>query len=176
MTMAVCRRSIQEEIRDAAVEAILALQDGAEPAVGSPSPELTTRMMSVCMGEDVGEQYGEMMSTEIARRIEPGREGIALESVEVPTDFKVFVIGTGVAGIVAAHELEQMGVDYEVVEQVRRAGRHLVGQHLSGCRGRHPELPLHLPFRQERLGHALRASGGAAALHGPGGRAGRRRR
>ncbi len=115
---------IQEEIREAAVRAILSLQEGAEPAIPLPSPQLTQRMMSVCMGETVGEEYGEMMSSEIARRIEPKRIGIELDPdpVEPPPGFKALVIGTGVAGIVAAYELEQMGVGYEIVSKYPEPG------------------------------------------------------
>jgi 4-hydroxyacetophenone monooxygenase len=114
--------AIQDEIRAAAVEAILRLQRGETPAITTPSPELTTRMMSVCMGEPVGEEYGEMMSSEIARRIDPLQAGVRPDPIAAPAGFKVVVIGTGVAGIVAAHELEQMGVDYEVISKYGAAG------------------------------------------------------
>src|SRR4029453_7110779 len=62
---------IQEEIREAAIDAMLRMQAGEEPAIISPSDELTTRMVSVCMGEPVGAEYGPMLSSEVARLIDP---------------------------------------------------------------------------------------------------------
>ena len=49
---------IQDEIREAAIDAILRMQLGEKPAIASPSDELTTRMVSVCMGESVSADYG----------------------------------------------------------------------------------------------------------------------
>jgi len=114
--------AIQEEIREAAVEAIRALQDGVPPAIETPSPELMTRMMSVYMGEEVGHEYGPMLAGELARRIAPDAAELESERVAPPQDFKVIVIGAGVAGIVAAHQLGEMGVDYEILEKQPAAG------------------------------------------------------
>ncbi|MFC9763971.1 flavin-containing monooxygenase [Rhodococcus jostii] len=113
---------IQVEIREAAVKAILALQAGARPAVETPSPELTVRMMSVCMGEEVGEEYGPMLSLELARRAAPDAPSLALEPVDAPEGYSVIVIGTGVAGIAAAQQLEDMGIDYLILEKQPEAG------------------------------------------------------
>ena len=57
---------VQLEIRHAAIDAIGQLQSGKAPAILAPSPELVVRMMSVFMGEDVGPEYGPMLSSEFA--------------------------------------------------------------------------------------------------------------
>lgn len=114
--------NVQEEIRDAAVDSITRLQAGEAPAITAPSDELTTRMMTVCMGESVGSEYGPMLSSEVARRIDPDLPEIALPPARPPTGFKVLVIGTGVAGIAAAHQLEDMGIDYEILERQHDSG------------------------------------------------------
>ena len=113
---------IQDEIREAAVKAILDLQNGALPAVETPSPELTVRMISVCTGEEVGEEYGPMLSLELARRAAPDAPSLALEPVDAPEGYSVVVIGTGVAGIAAAQQLEDMGIDYVILEKQPEAG------------------------------------------------------
>ncbi|AII05631.1 monooxygenase [Rhodococcus opacus] len=113
---------IQDEIREAAVKAILDLQNGALPAVETPSPELTVRMISVCTGEEVGEEYGPMLSLELARRAAPDAPSLALEPVDAPEGYSVVVIGTGVAGIAAAQQLENMGIDYVILEKQPEAG------------------------------------------------------
>ncbi|GAA4535125.1 NAD(P)/FAD-dependent oxidoreductase [Pseudonocardia xishanensis] len=113
---------IQTEIREAAVPVILRLQAGERPAVTAPSPELTARMMSVCMGEPVDPVQGEMLAAEVARRIDPDQPELALPPVHAPEGFKILVIGAGVAGVAAAQQLEDMGLDYEILERQPDAG------------------------------------------------------
>ncbi|WP_330253566.1 NAD(P)/FAD-dependent oxidoreductase [Nocardia sp. NBC_00565] len=113
---------LQNEIREHAVDAILSLQAGHPPAIPSPSPEDTVRMMTVCIGETVGDEYGPMLSQELARRVAPDAPEIALEPVQPPPGFNVVLIGTGVAGIAAAQQLEDMGVDYVILEKQPEAG------------------------------------------------------
>ncbi len=114
--------AVQIEIREASVDVILRLQDGETPAITAPSPELTARMMSVCMGEPVGGEQGEMLAAEVARRIDPDQPELALPPVHAPAGFKILLIGTGVAGLAAVHQLEDMGVDYEILERQPDAG------------------------------------------------------
>lgn len=113
---------VQEIIRAAAVDAILQLQEGEPPAVEFPSDELTSRMMSVCMGEPVGPEYGPMLSEGIAKRIDPRIADADLPTPTIPTGMSVVVIGAGLAGIAAAHQLEAMGMDYVIIEKQPEAG------------------------------------------------------
>jgi 4-hydroxyacetophenone monooxygenase len=114
--------AIQNEIRQAAVQAILALQDGHQPAIPSPTADQTTRMLGICLGETIDPAFGPMLSTELTRRIEPDAPELAIERVPPPPGFKVIVIGLGIAGIAAAQQLEQMGVDYLIVEKQSHPG------------------------------------------------------
>jgi 4-hydroxyacetophenone monooxygenase len=114
--------AVQDEIRGAAVRAILDLQNGVRPQIEFPSAELTSRMMTVCMGEPVGPEYGEMLSGEIAKRIDADAPMVGSPDVEVPQGFSVVVVGAGLAGIAAAHELESMGIDYVILEKQPEPG------------------------------------------------------
>lgn len=114
--------AVQDEIRSAAVDVISRLQCGEEPAIVMPTDEQTTRMMSVCMGEFVGEEYGPMLSSEIARRIDPHLPELQMRPIHVPEGYRVLVIGTGVAGIAAAQQLEDMGIDYTMIEKQPQPG------------------------------------------------------
>ncbi len=114
--------AIQGEIRAAAADAILRLQAGEKPAIVRPSDELTARMMSVCMGEPVSDAYGPMLSSEIARRIDPAFPELQMPTIDVPDGYKVIVIGVGIAGIAAANQLEDMGIDYTILEKQPEAG------------------------------------------------------
>ena len=114
--------AIQGEIRAAAADAILRLQADEKPAIVRPSDELTAHMMSVCMGEPVSDAYGPMLSSEIARRIDPALPELRMPTVGVPEGYKVIVIGVGIAGIAAANQLEDMGIDYTILEKQPEAG------------------------------------------------------
>lgn len=114
--------AVQDEIRAAVIPVVLRLQDGERPAVTAPTPELTARMMSVFMGEPVDVAQGQMLASEIARRVDPDQPELALPPVHAPAGYKILLIGAGVAGIAAAHQLEDMGVDYEVLERQPDAG------------------------------------------------------
>ena len=113
---------IQASIREAAGEAIARLQSGEPPAIALPGPELVTRMLTHCMGEPISPAYGEMFAFELARRIDPGAPEVQLERPYLPAGFKTIVIGAGVAGIVAAQQLEDMGADYVVFDKQSAPG------------------------------------------------------
>jgi 4-hydroxyacetophenone monooxygenase len=113
---------IRAEILEAGAAAVLALQAGQRPAVELPSPDLTAEMMSVCVGEPVDPKYGPMLAVELARRIAPESPGLGPKFVEPKAGFKVVVIGAGVSGIVAAYELERMGVDYVLLDKQAAPG------------------------------------------------------
>jgi 4-hydroxyacetophenone monooxygenase len=113
---------IQQEIREAAIDAVRDLQDGVLPAITELSPELTTRMLSACFGEPVGIEHGSMLSFEIARRAGLPPAEAELPPITAPDDFRIVVIGAGVAGIAAAQQLEAMGLDYTIVDRQPEPG------------------------------------------------------
>lgn len=122
---------IQGVIREAAVKAIFDLQEGKPAAIPTPDADTFTRMMSVCMGEPIPSEYGEMLSSEFVRRVTP--EAASQEPVDVPHGFKVVLIGSGVAGIAGAHQLEQMGVDYVILDKQPDSGGNWWQNTYPGC-------------------------------------------
>jgi 4-hydroxyacetophenone monooxygenase len=124
---------VQTEIRRAAFDAMLALQRGVRPAVAAPDPDLIVEMMRVFMGEDVGPEYGPMLSSELARRLEPDKPDPSLGAFNAPAGFSAIVIGAGVGGIIAAHHLNQMGVEYVVLEKQEEAGGVWQQNTYPGC-------------------------------------------
>jgi 4-hydroxyacetophenone monooxygenase len=107
--------SIQAEIRHAAALAFRHLQEGKPPAIAMPTPEQTSVMLGVCVGESVDDSYGQMFSEEFRRRI--GASVSAGGAVSPPGDFRVLVIGAGVSGIIAAHRLQELGISYLLVDK-----------------------------------------------------------
>jgi 4-hydroxyacetophenone monooxygenase len=107
--------SVQAEIRHAAALAFRHLQEGKPPAIAVPTPEQTSVMLGVCVGESVDDSYGQMFSEEFRRRIAaPGNAGCPASPSD---DFRVLVIGAGVSGIIAAHRLQEMGFSYLLVDK-----------------------------------------------------------
>lgn len=107
--------SVQAEIRHAAALAFRHLQEGKPPAIAMPTPEQTSVMLGVCVGESVDDSYGQMFSEEFRRRI--GASVSAGRSISLPGDFRVLVIGAGVSGIIAAHRLQELGLSYLLVDK-----------------------------------------------------------
>jgi 4-hydroxyacetophenone monooxygenase len=107
--------SIQAEIRHAAALAFRHLQAGKPPAIAIPTPEQTSVMLGVCVGESVNDSYGQMFAEEFRRRIG------AADSADCPVnpsgDFRVLVIGAGVSGIIAAQRLQELGFSYLLVDK-----------------------------------------------------------
>lgn len=108
---------VQQEIRDAALEAILAWRDGRPVAIPTPAPSMLVEMLAVAMGEPVPDEYGEMIGTQVALidRPEPA-------PVDIPDGFEVLIVGAGVAGICAAINLRRAGVPFTIVEKNSTVG------------------------------------------------------
>jgi len=103
---------LQREVRDAALEAIVAWKQGRPMAIPTPSNELFVRMLSVSMAEAVPEEYGEFTAAQFG-----AVKFLDHERYPVPEGFKVFIIGAGVSGLCAAINLEMAGVPFEIVER-----------------------------------------------------------
>ena len=103
---------IQQEIRAAAQDAILAWLDGRPMALPAPSNEALINMLSVSMNEPVPDDYGEIIAAELDLA-----EHRKTPKVQFPDGMKALVIGAGVSGICAGINLDKMGLDFEIVEK-----------------------------------------------------------
>ena len=107
----------QREVRDAALEAILAWRAGRDVAIPEPNDELIVRMLSVSMAESVPAEYGQFTSAQLGQV-----KFLDHEPVNAPPDFKVLVVGAGVSGLCAAINLQMLGINFEVVERNSTVG------------------------------------------------------
>jgi len=107
---------IQQEVRGAALEALLAWRAGRPVAIPDPSPEMLVRMLSVAMGEEVPAEYGRFTAELFGYR--PPQPA----PVAVPDGFHVIVIGAGVSGICAAVNLKAAGIPFTVIEKNPEVG------------------------------------------------------
>ena len=103
---------VQGEIRDAAQQAIFAWLDGVQLAIPAPDHQTLANMLSVSMHEPVPDSYGEVIASDLGlseHRLSP--------QVTWPAGTRALVIGAGVSGICAGVNLQQMGVDFEIIEK-----------------------------------------------------------
>jgi 4-hydroxyacetophenone monooxygenase len=122
---------VQAEIRHAAALAFHHLQEGRPAAIAMPTPEQTSRMLGVCVGESVDDSYGQMFSEEFRRRI--GAPDGAGSPAGPPSDFRVLVIGAGVSGIIAAQRLQELGVSYLLVDKHDAPGGNWLDNRYPGA-------------------------------------------
>lgn len=108
---------VQEEVRAAAVEALLAWGEGEDVAVDVPDEETFVEMMSSCMGEPIGPEFAPMMIESLQGN---PRKPYAAPASDEP--FSVVVIGAGISGLSAGIELLAAGIEFTILEKSEDVG------------------------------------------------------
>ena len=111
---------VQQEVRQAAREAILAWKRGRAPALHAPETAELVDMLHRSVGESVPASYGPMVAAWLG--LDPEFALDQRSEFRVPQDFNVVVIGAGVAGICAAIRLQGAGIPYTVIEKNAEVG------------------------------------------------------
>ena len=105
---------IQDEVRSNARQVLQELSDNSRHVPLEVNLERFTRMMRVCVAEDVAPEYAPMLLEELGfvnRDVQWSTPSVS------PNGFKVLIIGAGFAGICAAIKLQALGIPYVVVEK-----------------------------------------------------------
>ncbi|WP_256839139.1 flavin-containing monooxygenase [Ornithinimicrobium faecis] len=118
---------VQEEVRRAAFVGIRSWMDGASMAVPEPPDDVLVEMLGVSMGEDVGQEYGPMIRSDLG--LDEARE----PDVTFPPGFEVLIIGTGLSGLVMAKSLVDAGVECRLVERAHELGGTWRDNRYPGC-------------------------------------------
>lgn len=111
---------VQDEVRQAAREAILAWKGGRPAALHAPETADLVDMLHRSVGESIPDSYGPMVSAWLG--LDPEFALDQKDAFRVPEDFHVVVIGAGVAGICAAIRLQGAGIPYTVIEKNAEVG------------------------------------------------------
>jgi 4-hydroxyacetophenone monooxygenase len=104
--------SLQAEVRDAALEAIVAWKAGRPAALPAPPEDMLVKMLSVAMAEHVPDEYGAFTAAQLGQT-----KFLEHKPFDVPEGFKALVIGAGVSGLCAAINLQAHGVPFELIER-----------------------------------------------------------
>lgn len=104
-------------------ETAAALADAVIAALGVPrpadaraadDPELFARIAPLALGTEVGPEYVELL-------LEQGgfhaSQPVLPRTAALPADFRVVIIGAGIAGMTAALACADAGIDYEVIDR-----------------------------------------------------------
>ncbi|MET0825228.1 MAG: NAD(P)/FAD-dependent oxidoreductase [Acidimicrobiales bacterium] len=118
---------VQDEIRAAAYEAIVAWDEGQPVAIDAPSPALLIEMMEACVGQDVPEAYAPIIANELRLFERPP------EPLDPPPGFEVLVVGAGISGICAGVRLAAAGIPYTILERNDAVGGTWLENHYPGC-------------------------------------------
>jgi 4-hydroxyacetophenone monooxygenase len=129
---------VQADVRDAALDAIVAWRQGRPLAIPVPADDLLVEMMTVCMGQAVPEEYGPMLASELSIAEVPllgpssreHEEGQSHPQRERP---HVLVIGAGASGIIAAVMLRRAGIPFTILERNKGLGGVWFENRYPGC-------------------------------------------
>lgn len=119
---------VQEEVRSAALEAIVAWKQSGQIAKPRPAADELIRMMTVAEAQPIPAEYAPLMLHKLERY-----SGEAPSPIGLPDGFKVLIIGAGMSGVAAAFRLRQAGVAYTIIEKQDQAGGVWHSHHYPGC-------------------------------------------
>jgi 4-hydroxyacetophenone monooxygenase len=122
-------------IRAFAVQCLKDLRDGRLRPAAEPGPELMHRLLTWCAGENVDAGYVPLVREEACFE---GRDLRRFEwSAEPPrrrAEFRVAIIGGGLAGVVTAIRLAEAGIPFTLIDKNATVGGTWLENDYPGCR------------------------------------------
>ncbi len=109
------------ETAEALVEAVITAMGSPRPdgALPADDPGLFGRVAPLALGTEVGKEYVELL-------LEQGgfhpSQPVLPRTAKLPEDFKVVIVGAGIAGMTAALECAAAGIRYEIIDRNDEVG------------------------------------------------------
>ena len=125
----------QAHARDLAVRTLIELRDAGWPAAPRPTAESVRPIISWMMATEASDDYLAMLLEELG---DPSQDlrAPSWSAADIAPDrtFRVAVIGAGMSGLLAAHRLNQAGIDVAVYEKNADVGGTWLENTYPGCR------------------------------------------
>ncbi len=121
------------EIQRVAVDALIDLRDSGARAALPEAADLA-RLIEYLAGGTVDPAYVPLLREELALGGDERSPSWHRREVAADRDFRVLVVGAGMSGIVAAHRLQQAGIDFEIVDKNTEVGGTWWENRYPGCR------------------------------------------
>jgi 4-hydroxyacetophenone monooxygenase len=135
--------------RELAAEALIRFRDGGSAASPPPPDDVLLRILEHAVGGAEMAEYLPLLEEELAYRGEDRRApGWHKTEVAADVDFKVAVIGAGMSGLLAAHRLQQAGVEFVILEKDIEVGGTWYENTYPGCRVDNPNHNYSYAFAQ----------------------------
>jgi 4-hydroxyacetophenone monooxygenase len=139
----------QAQIRQIALDTIVAFRDAGSVPAAPPSDEDLLRIMEFAVGGVDMAPYLPLLEEELAYRGEDRRApDWTKEAIAPDVAFEVIIIGAGMSGLLAAHRLQQAGVPFVIVEKNADVGGTWLENSYPGCRVDNPNHNYSYSFAQ----------------------------
>ena len=137
------------EIRALAFDTLRRFRDGGSRPAPVPSDEDILRIMEFAVGGADMRDYLPLLEEELAARGEDRRAPAWRKADVAPDlDFRVLIVGAGMSGLLAAHRLQQVGIDFTVVDKDDDVGGTWLENTYPGCRVDNPNHNYSYSFAQ----------------------------
>ncbi len=135
--------------RALATDTIIRFRDGGSRPAPTPSDAELLQMMEYAVGGTEMSAYLPLLEEELAFRGEDRRAPAwSLADVAPGTGFTVVIIGAGMSGLLAAHRLQQAGIQFVIVEKDADVGGTWYENTYPGCRVDNPNHNYSYSFAQ----------------------------
>lgn len=125
----------QAAIRALAFDAIVRYRDGGQVAAPAPGSDALQRIMGHCVGTDVPAEYLPLLREELSVTGEDLRApDWSKDALAADRPFHVVIIGAGMSGLLAAHRMQQAGVEFTILEKNDDVGGTWYENTYPGCR------------------------------------------
>jgi 4-hydroxyacetophenone monooxygenase len=123
------------EAHELAVQALIRARDAGEAAPRTLTDDELRRVMAFIVGDDAIDDYADLLREELAPDGTDLRAPAWTKADVAPdTPFRVAIVGAGMSGILAAHRLNQAGIDHVILEKNADVGGTWFENTYPGCR------------------------------------------
>jgi 4-hydroxyacetophenone monooxygenase len=135
--------------RQLALDTLIAFRDGGSQPAPLPTDADLLRIMEFAVGGEGMDAYLPLLEEELAFRGEDRRAPQWTKEALAPeVDFRVAIIGAGMSGLVAAHRLQQAGIEFVILEKNSDVGGTWLENTYPGCRVDNPNHNYSYSFAQ----------------------------